>query len=63
MANGLDPWDLVGCSETHTWTQAVITIQDVENACAVSKLWKSEIDDCLEYAFLRLAKWDYKSYI
>lgn len=63
MANGPDPWDLVECSTSRfRSTPAVITFQDVENARAVSKLWKREIDGSSEYACLRLAKWDYDTY-
>lgn len=63
MADGPDPWDHIGSSTTQCWTPpSVITFEDVENARAVSKLWKREIDSSPEYACLRLAKWDYVSY-
>ena len=62
-ADGPDPWDHIGSSTIQCWTPpSVITFEDVENARAVSKLWKREIDSSPEYACLRLAKWDYVSY-
>ena len=63
MANGPDFWDSVGYNGTRCWNPlAEITIEDVEHAHAMSKLWKCEIDHSFEYACLRLAKWDYDSY-
>ena len=36
MAIADDPWNLVDCFGTQSWTlPAVITFQDVESACAV----------------------------
>ena len=61
MANGNDPWDSVAGSPSRT-LPVMITFQDIENGRAVSTLWKREIDNSPEYAYLRLAKWDYDSY-
>ncbi|KAG0574795.1 hypothetical protein KC19_VG292000 [Ceratodon purpureus] len=35
------------------------SIQDIQNARDASLLWKSTIDASLEWAALRLARWDY----
>lgn len=63
MADGPNPWESVGSCTGHSWSPPpVITFQDAENARAVSKIWRREIDSSTEYACLRLAKWDYDSY-
>ncbi|KAG0595488.1 hypothetical protein M758_UG170400 [Ceratodon purpureus] len=61
MASSADPWDQVNAVGEFYWNQqTVVTFNDVENALAVSKLWKNHIDASPEYATMKLACWDFE---
>lgn len=60
FARGPDLWESAFPKKTPFWSPPILcTVNDVENAREVSTMWKEYNDTSVEYACIRLARWDY----